>query len=575
MKLLPAISKLQQKISTPFLGQPVFRLVLWSLILVSVFPLAILNVRVNEAAWDNTWREVTQKHQVLAQSITTPITLFIDDHRQMLGLLANSISLKNISIDEFTLEHGWLKRALLHMDGFTSLTLLDMDGHMRAIAIESGVNTMPVDESTLASLPIITRTRLDGKAQVSDVMHSPITGKPRLFMSQPVFNQDGVLNGILIGELKLDLIETIRQQIRFGDNGHCMIVDSTGQVVAHPDPLWVREMRNMSHMDIIQRIRTRGMGTMEFQSPYYQTTMIASYANVPSVGWGVIIAQPKQEIVNKVLVQVKSYFIWSAIGLSIAILVAYLLSRWITRPINDLAVAASEIGKRHADTLPELSKIAPREVHQLARIMKDLFDGLRAAGSQIRHLNDSLQQQVESATQELSNANHRLRFQAERDHLTKLSNRRHFESELSKKISSGATRTLCIMLIDIDNFKNINDRYGHAAGDEVLSGLGELLAHLMRPGDLLARYGGDEFVAQMECDVETAEQRAADIRTQVEATCFEWQGNSISTTISIGLFLNETHTTTSLDKLLDTADIAMYRSKKQGRNLVTVIREVA
>ena len=163
----------------------------------------------------------------------------------------------------------------------------------------------------------------------------------------------------------------------------------------------------------------------------------------------------------------------------------------------------------------------------------------------------------------------RLEIAAVTDELTRTANRREFENHFRKaeyRFRRYGTPVSLIML-DIDHFKSINDTHGHAAGDEVLIRLTTILKGFIREGDLLARFGGDEFVLVLECPadeaVRTAERLrkgASDIRSPGAA------GGEIQITISLGVssFL-ETDTVTTL---LSRADAALYRAKEEGRNRV-------
>jgi diguanylate cyclase (GGDEF)-like protein/PAS domain S-box-containing protein len=162
---------------------------------------------------------------------------------------------------------------------------------------------------------------------------------------------------------------------------------------------------------------------------------------------------------------------------------------------------------------------------------------------------------------------------ARTDVLTGVTNRRHF-FELAEVQFAAAQRyhhSLAIMMLDVDHFKQVNDRYGHLAGDLILQMVaGECKGHL-RGTDLFARYGGEEFICLLpEQDSAGALDMAERIRRVMEQIEAKFETQTIRVTASLGLAVmqNETHLT--LEQLIDRADQALYRSKATGRNRVTI-----
>ncbi len=165
----------------------------------------------------------------------------------------------------------------------------------------------------------------------------------------------------------------------------------------------------------------------------------------------------------------------------------------------------------------------------------------------------------------------RAQDRAERDALTGLFNRMGFLPRAQRCIleCSGGDRDCALIMLDIDHFKQINDRHGHAAGDEVLRWLGRVLPTLVRDGDLVARYGGEEFVILLpDADAVEARAVAERIRQKVAAGDSAGEkGNRGPVTVSLGVtVLSRGHT--ALAELIDAADHQMYRAKRAGRNRV-------
>ncbi|HKJ70585.1 MAG TPA: diguanylate cyclase, partial [Gammaproteobacteria bacterium] len=222
--------------------------------------------------------------------------------------------------------------------------------------------------------------------------------------------------------------------------------------------------------------------------------------------------------------------------------------------------------------LARLPASAPRELHQLAGALRDLVAGLQRSYRRIHHLNQTLQTRVEKRTQELRTANAELARLAGSDHLTDVDNRRQFENNLGEILTNRRrdVADLCLLLIDLDNFKTVNDRFGHPAGDAALVQVAARLKGRMRAGDLLARLGGDEFVAALTCDPATARERANDIRSAIADTPVAVDGSEVRLTASIGLYHQPLDDGAPADpvKLLARVDAALYEAKDNGRNQV-------
>jgi two-component system, cell cycle response regulator len=172
---------------------------------------------------------------------------------------------------------------------------------------------------------------------------------------------------------------------------------------------------------------------------------------------------------------------------------------------------------------------------------------------------------------ELISARESLRFAATHDAMTGLWNRGEIISFLRREIARGRRerRPVGIVLTDLDHFKGVNDTYGHSAGDAVLQETARRFRGGLREYDGVGRYGGEEFLLVLPgCDLATTVQRAEAIRRLIEKdTVVAPQGN-VTTTISMGVTVADFVQDMSTEALLEIADEALYRAKKNGRNRV-------
>jgi diguanylate cyclase (GGDEF)-like protein len=198
------------------------------------------------------------------------------------------------------------------------------------------------------------------------------------------------------------------------------------------------------------------------------------------------------------------------------------------------------------------------------RVNRNLAD----ADNNLRRANETLT----SSLEEIRELHLRLKEQAIRDPLTGLYNRRYLDDTLERELSRAKREgyPLSLTMIDLDYFKQVNDTYGHKAGDEVLIALGELLQTQAREGDIPCRYGGEEFVLVLpRMTLEVASQRAEQWREAFGNSKIRHKEFEIGITMSIGLATYPDHAATAED-LIDSADKALYNAKAAGRNRLAI-----
>ena len=170
----------------------------------------------------------------------------------------------------------------------------------------------------------------------------------------------------------------------------------------------------------------------------------------------------------------------------------------------------------------------------------------------------------------------KLREQANRDALTGLFNRRYLEGTLEREMSRSRREhvPMAMVLLDVDHFKEVNDNYGHQAGDEVLRVLGKLLLENARAEDIVCRYGGEEFLLVLpKMPLAIALERAAQLLKIVRQTTVSFGEMRIQVTISLGVAAIPENAD-STEWLIRCADKALYQAKSGGRNQVVAFSDV-
>ena len=181
---------------------------------------------------------------------------------------------------------------------------------------------------------------------------------------------------------------------------------------------------------------------------------------------------------------------------------------------------------------------------------------------------------LHESSEKLKKLNEELKELSSKDPLTQLYNRRYF-GEAALTMQSLAVRNnhhnISIIIIDVDNFKNINDTYGHGVGDKVIVTLARILENNCRKSDIVARFGGEEFVLLLyNTSVTFAENVAENIRKNVEDFKIDVKDGELKFTISLGVAQFEPQVDKNIECTINRADKALYSAKTSGKNKVIV-----
>lgn len=220
------------------------------------------------------------------------------------------------------------------------------------------------------------------------------------------------------------------------------------------------------------------------------------------------------------------------------------------------------------------------EFGELANKFNELSQNLNFANAELQSRVDYADQELIKTNNillersgELVELNSEFKKLSITDPLTGLFNRRHFEDVLKEEVEvtrrHGDTNSL--LVIDIDNFKKVNDNYGHMHGDTVIKMISDVMKGRLRETDVLCRIGGEEFVAICRrADKESAIALAEDLRKTVEGKVVDVGKAEISVTVSVGVVTaTKENIETYAENIFKYADIALYHSKDNGRNKIT------
>jgi diguanylate cyclase (GGDEF)-like protein len=216
----------------------------------------------------------------------------------------------------------------------------------------------------------------------------------------------------------------------------------------------------------------------------------------------------------------------------------------------------------------QAARVAEGDYAQRVDFLGDLGEAFNRMVSALAEKDHELRRTIE----QLKSSSDDLRRLATIDVLTGSFNRRYFLERAADEIERARRyeRPLCLCMLDIDHFKDVNDRWGHPAGDAVLTEVTNVCQRALRSQDVFGRVGGEEFGALLPETVGAVSARVAErLRAQIAASSVVFAGQSISVTVSIGV-AGLRFERDSLTELIQRADNALYRSKQEGRDRVTL-----
>jgi diguanylate cyclase (GGDEF)-like protein len=278
------------------------------------------------------------------------------------------------------------------------------------------------------------------------------------------------------------------------------------------------------------------------------------------------------------------------LSLGFALFFATSLARRINRPLELFVKTCSAIAEGKQDARVEVQ--TGDELDQLAFALNNMSSKLainqtyRAqAEAELKRSRDEMESKVRARTAELQELNERLQFEIEErkraeqalllaamtDSLTGLPNRRAMEKQLSLHVArvKRGGKPFSVLLCDVDRFKSVNDNYGHEVGDQLLRAFAEILQASVRTGDMVSRWGGEEFLILLaETDFEGGHAAAENLRLSFAKRILQVNGAEISRTISVGV--TACINCWDEDEVVREADEALYEAKRLGRNRVVV-----
>jgi diguanylate cyclase (GGDEF)-like protein len=289
----------------------------------------------------------------------------------------------------------------------------------------------------------------------------------------------------------------------------------------------------------------------------------------------VLVEISNAAIDREVRTLLSSILVFSALSTLIgAAIVALFLRQQFWTPIARLLGHIQAINPDDVGHLPLESPVRRDEIgvighafYTLLRTLAHAQLALQQANEQLREQKKTLEERVAARTQELRRVNQELERLATTDCLTELPNRFHFDETLQRRFehSKRHQHNVALIVLDLNGFKQINDRWGHAAGDATLKIVAQRVAGSLRGGDTFFRLGGDEFALLVEgFDSKQDLQRIVEKLDALISEPFVWQEQTLTVNASIGVAVPDWDHDQKSEQLLRAADQAMYEAKRSG-----------
>ncbi|MCK9918397.1 diguanylate cyclase [Microbacteriaceae bacterium K1510] len=444
----------------------------------------------------------------------------------------------------------FLKTVLVGVPGVKSFSVVSPKGEIICSAIPE---TIGLDVS---DRPYFQQVRHEGGFALSDYANGRRIKGPTLFLAYAEPSADGTIDAIFTALLDLDWIGRVAADIADRSGSEVLLIDGTGTpIVRYPDPeKWAG--KPSGHLPLIKTALDHAEGVID-AAGVDGISRIYAFMQLPGTDARFIVGVNMHDVLQKVnAAMLRSYGQLSIVAALVLTGIWYGGERLFVRPIRALAQTATEIGQGDLAARAMRYGDISSEFMPLAVAMDNMADQLALREAQLRATNEQLEEL------------------AQRDGLTGAANRRVFDARLRAawQVSSALASPLALLMIDIDHFKQFNDRYGHLEGDACLREVAKVLITSARNDDLAVRYGGEEFAVLLPGALTQQAQRIAErLRRSVEELAIAHADSEFGrVTISIGVATTVDSGATSIEDFVRAADEALYAAKAWGRNRVAV-----
>jgi diguanylate cyclase (GGDEF)-like protein len=372
---------------------------------------------------------------------------------------------------------------------------------------------------------------------------------------------DGFLQNVFMAaKIDLAVVGELLDDVQLGSGGDLFLLDSQGKFLTQPRFI----DRNVLGTHAMQvPTRDDGLIRVEKRSSYADRTVFSSIAQLEDTGWWVAYEEDFRIAMEPVLNTQARIWVFVVFVGAAFILVALKIVHSMMKPVHALKLGAERINEGLVGV--QIRRGSNDEIGMMIDTFNEMAKTITLSKAELQYKNKVLNSQND----QLQEMNRKLEELSITDGLTGLFNHRHFWNILNTEFSRVHVYRgeLALLLIDLDDFKRINDQFGHTVGDLLLQQIARTLKQTVRETDIVARYGGEEFAILLpDTNREGVENVAEKLRENVAGTRFKVPETDImiSVTISVGVSVFRGNRR----EFFNSADRALYTSKSEGKNRV-------
>ncbi len=462
-----------------------------------------------------------------------------------------------------------LDQMLSRSKTFSGLVVLDRGGEALGAAgsgpvLEGLLRTLERKNALDAELVEVMRTaqlrkELGGVEAPSLRVADPGGTPPLPLASVPIHDRQGLLVGSIHGLIRRRELASRLRADPLGASGNILLASSDGRIVAAG-----RELEGASRESLAPEVLRKARGSEPHTFWSSDGWTLTSVLPLGAHDWTLVVEQPVREAYGPLLLAGPRLLVAGAVLVVCFTLLASRVASAMVRPLWALFQGIRGAARGDLGVAIPVAE-AEGELESVILAFNEMARRLSARRNEIETSHRALQEQHQAFQHQYET----LSKLSVTDTLTQLNNRRFFNEQLEREVKRMARNDECLslLIIDIDDFKKLNDCYGHAAGDEFLRQVARILKETVRTIDLLARYGGEEFVVvAVSTDLEGGVILGEKVRTAIAEASFivDDTMRPRRATISIGV----SQYRGSRTDLFNSADAALYRAKAEGKNCV-------